>query len=160
MPHQGQDRGTAALVLLGTCILIALLLVFGLGGPRVLPSAGGPVTIGEGEQEPLLRTDDSSLIGSKIGRVHVGRALGQGLQLAPKTAEGEIVGYVIGEGSAATALEAGRLRVGDMLTSIDDRPLDETRVRRLGEELSTFDRVEIRFERNNQPRKRTIDLIR
>jgi hypothetical protein len=158
--HQGQDRGTASLVLLGTCILIALLLVFGLGGSRVLPGAAAPVTIGQGEQVSPFGTGNSLLIGSQGRREHVGRALGEGLKLAPRTARGEVIGYVIREGSAETALDAGRLQVGDMLTSIDDRPLDETRVRTLGQELSAFDRVEIRFERNDRPRKRTIQLVR
>lgn len=148
-----------ALVLLGTSLIVALLLIFGLADDGELPSSGRLVTVEEAE--PLSPgAYEASLIGGNVGQSHVGRALGTGLKLRPKAVQGETIGYVIEAASSASALEFARLRAGDILTSVDDRPLDDTRIRNLGEELSTHDRVEIRFERNGWPRKRTLDLRR
>ena len=154
-----QDRGIAAVVLLGVCILIAMLVAVGFGSDRVLPSGGRLVTVQDANRGTAA-IRDTSLIGSTARGTEIGRQLGGGLNLVPRQVEGKTIGYIVGPASTAAALDIARLRVGDVLTVIDDRPLDDARVRGLPEELSTYDRVEIRFERNGHARKRTLDLTR
>jgi S1-C subfamily serine protease len=156
---QTSDRSVAAISVLAGCILVALLLVFGIGGQSFSPT-GTPVTISDVPPNPAVSAaGSSSLIGSPAAGIGVtGRAVGQGLSLTPRLNDGYNTGFQVGDASDAAVLGATRLRAGDVLLEVDGQPLDGERARNLAAELSTLDRVEIRFERNGLVRSRTIEL--
>lgn len=158
VPPQGVDR-----VPLLVAVLIAsatiILLIARTGGQEIKPAAESIVivqqpsgwdrlqrAVGLGEAQPEPRGDTP------------GRNLAEGLHLSPRTLDGDVVGYVVGEETNATALALTRFRSGDVVMTMDGRPLDPTRVEGLGDELSLLDAVDVTFIRDGVMRKRTINL--
>ncbi|MDP3673992.1 MAG: hypothetical protein Q8R44_02680 [Novosphingobium sp.] len=84
-----------------------------------------------------------------------GRRFAQALVIVPR-ASGAGSGFVIGPQSESATLAGHKLRVGDVLLTIDGRPLDSARIQNLGDELSAFDAVEVRYERAGQIRNRLL----
>lgn len=153
------SRGIAG----GTLLLIGLVIALSLwsGASRtgdsphdvlVTVPATEPAAAGEAKRAQQAQA-------APLGYDVSGQVLGAGLALVPRPTNGVSAGYVIGPGSDPAALAGARLRVGDVMTEIDGRPLDGGRVAGLAEELASYDRVEIRFERNGRQRKRTLALI-
>jgi hypothetical protein len=154
------DHSVAALGLLAGCILLVLLFVFGMTGDAVVPEDRRIIAVQPGQVASPSATAPAGVVGSVSQASTSGRRFGEGLSLFSRGGSGLTGGFVIGPGSSPLVLSAARLRVGDVLTDVDGRPLDQTRIASLGDELETLDRLEFTFERDGQVRNRTIELRR
>ena len=158
VPSEGHDRGLALVTLLIASALIIFLFV-GIGDQEVRPERDSLVTVQQPSGLDKLRNAvglEGSLPPPRGDTP--GRRLGEGLRLAPRALEGE-VGYVITNETDAEVFAKARFRPGDVLMTMDGRPLDPARIDGLGDELSLLDAVEVSFLRDGQMRKRVIDLL-
>ena len=156
-PLRGRDSGLALGAFLFAIALITLLLI-GIAKESVWPDRPATVTV-QNASAGVQRSGAGELGTTLAARGDTpGRRLGEGLVLAPRMIEDRVAGYVITAASDAAELSKAKLRPGDMLIDLDDRPLAPTRIRSLGDELSRADSMEVTYERDGQIRKRVVDL--
>ena len=154
------DGSVAAVALIVTCAVIALLLLFEVGGgERSAVGGDRPVTVDDLPAATRSSTDLAVTGGIQPRGDTPGRRLGERLVLTPATVEGR-AGYAIAPASDALVLAKARLRAGDVLFEIDDLALDPGRIGTLGDELSVLDRVEVTYQRDGLVRSQVIDLTR
>lgn len=157
--HGGMNRQVAALALITACIVVSLLLFFGMNGKTVNRSSDRLVTVQEVDAGSSHPSVSPALIGSQKGTgVTSGQQFGSGLTLKKLEPESYPPRFTVAPDSDPAVLAASRLRVGDTLVEVDGRGLDSARVAQLGEELAGLDRVEFAFERDGHVRTRTIVL--
>lgn len=155
-PPKGWGQGLALAALLLASVLATLLIV-GIGRREVRPDSDRLVTV----QQPSALDG----VGNAAGPSEIppprgdtpGRRLGEGLRLVPRPLEGEVA-YVVTAETDAALLAISKFRPGDVVMTMDGRPLDPARIEALGDELSLLDQVEVTFLREGAMRKRVIDL--
>lgn len=137
-------------VAVALCVAAMLLFALGADDNRVdgekfvlLPGGGAP----DGTQPTAHPTG---------GLPNAGRRFAETLAVVPRAVSLPDAGYVISNRSDPAVLAEQRLRVGDVLLTMDGRPLDDARLRNLANELAEFDAVEISYERSGQVRNRLL----
>lgn len=167
MTAQGSTT-SAAFGRRGWWLLLAAALVTAFGmlwlvGPGERGGSGerDGIMVVPGKLGETVRSASPAGAGSLIGSADAtpGRRLAEGLALAPRAVGTEGGGWVIMPDSDTGVLATHKLRAGDVLHDMDGAPLDETRIRGLGDELAVADAVEITFERQGQMRKRQLRFI-
>jgi hypothetical protein len=158
VPPKGVDRGSLLIALLVASVIMVFLFI-GTGGPEIKPAGGSIVTV----QQPSGWDKVKSTVG--LGETAPeprgetpGRNLAEGLRLSPQNRDGYAAGYVVGADTSAAIFALTRFRSGDVVMTMDGRPLNPTRLVALGDELSLLDAVDVTFERDGVMRKRTINL--
>ncbi|HEX4893453.1 MAG TPA: hypothetical protein VFV47_09205 [Hyphomicrobiaceae bacterium] len=154
--QSGTDRPQAKLgPILGAGILLGITAVWlaGAGGEPVPADARRFVVLPGAElaTPPGHARATHTPIGAGSAQ-----SFAEGLVLASRSSNDSGAGFVITAQSDAATLARHKLRSGDVLLTIDGRPLDPVRLAGLKNELDGFDAVEVGFERRGQMRKRLL----